>query len=125
MELKQYMPTFGEIEHFNPEYQFTVFTPAYNAASTIHRVFNSLNKQTFKDFEVIIINDGSTDNTHEVIEKLLLTSNFKTTYINNHVNKHKMGCMLEAVQIARGAFFLTLDADDECIPTALEIFNKE
>lgn len=51
------------------QYLFTVFTPTYNRAHTLHRVYNSLKVQTYRDFEWLIIDDGSTDNTHELIEQ--------------------------------------------------------
>lgn len=125
MNLKKYLPKFSEIKDISFEYKFTVFVPVYNAALTVQRAFNSLNAQTFRDFEVIIINDGSTDNSHEIISQLLLNSTFEAVYINNTINKHKLGCILEAVEIARGEFFLILDADDECLPQALETFYTE
>ena len=46
----------------------TVFTSTYNRANTISRVFNSLMNQTYRDFEWIIVDDGSIDNTREIIE---------------------------------------------------------
>lgn len=44
-------------------YTFTVFTPTYNREHTLHRVFDSLMKQTYKNFEWLIIDDCSIDNT--------------------------------------------------------------
>ena len=49
----------------------TVFTPAYNRAYTIHKTYESLKRQTNKNFKWLIIDDGSTDNTKELIEKWL------------------------------------------------------
>ena len=45
------------------EHLFTVFTPTYNRAGTLERVYSSLEAQTFRDFEWLIVDDGSTDNT--------------------------------------------------------------
>jgi len=91
MELKSLLPTYQPIEsELIFDFKFTIFIPIYNRADTLHRVFESLEKQTFKDFEVIIINDGSKDNSHDVVESYLKKIKFKTTYINNKQNKHKM-----------------------------------
>ena len=48
-------------------YRFTVFTPTYNRAHTLPRVYESLKRQTCHDFEWLIVDDGSTDNTQEII----------------------------------------------------------
>lgn len=54
----------------------TVFTPAYNRAHTLRRAFNSLKAQTCKDFEWLIIDDGSTDRTSELVERLQKEADF-------------------------------------------------
>ena len=46
---------------------FTVFTPTYNRANTLPRVYESLKAQTFRDFEWLIVDDGSTDSTRDVV----------------------------------------------------------
>ena len=118
-DLRPYLPKFDLKEASDFAYQFTVFVPVYNAEKTIDRVFNSLGGQIFRDFEVIMINDGSTDNTHQVIQDLLPRANFELRYINNEINKNKMGILLEAVQLARGEFFIVHDSDDEIRPDGL------
>lgn len=123
MNLKSYIPTYTEVRIKTFEYKFTVFTPVFNRADTIHRVFDSLNSQTFRDFELVIINDGSTDNTHNVTVNLINNATFKVNYINHTVNKHKMGCFFEAIHLAKGEFIIILDSDDACVPGALKIFN--
>ena len=47
----------------------TIFTPTYNRAYTIHKCYESLKRQTCKDFEWLIIDDGSTDNTRDLVDK--------------------------------------------------------
>lgn len=125
MNLKKYLPIYQLVEDISFSYKFTVFVPVYNAANTVDRVFKSLNAQSFRNFEVIIINDGSQDDSDTVINKFLEEASFEATYINNQVNKHKLGCIVEGIKLARGEFFLILDSDDECTPDALEIFNEE
>ncbi|WP_040281877.1 glycosyltransferase family 2 protein [Psychroserpens damuponensis] len=125
MNLRHYIPQLESIVDNNYKFTFTVFTPVYNAEKTINRVHESLLKQSFDDFEWVIINDGSTDGSHEVILDIINSSPLNIAYINNKKNKHKMACFFQAVNLANGHLFLTFDADDECFPTALETFNNE
>ena len=125
MNFKEYIPKFKSVSKKEYKHKFTVFTPVYNAQDTIERTHQSLINQTFKDFEWLIINDGSSDDSHDVIEEIKKTSPLKINYINNDINKHKMACFMQAIDLANGEFFLTFDADDECYPNALEVFNDE
>lgn len=124
MSFKSYIPHLVQLDATTFEYTFTVFTPVYNAEKTINRVHDSLLNQTFKDFQWIIINDGSTDNSHTIISNIINNSPLNITYINNVKNKHKMACFFQAINLASGTCFLTFDADDECKPHALEVFNN-
>ena len=124
MNIKGLLPTYKKQPIVEYDYTFTVFTPIYNRAETIHRVFDSLKAQTFKDFELLIINDGSNDASHEEVLKLIEQADFKVQYINNTKNQHKMACFMQAVQLAKGKFFLTFDSDDACTENALEVFNN-
>jgi glycosyltransferase involved in cell wall biosynthesis len=125
MDLTVLLPTYEKHEAINFKYTFTVFTPVYNRADTLARVFKSLNAQTFRDFELVLINDGSTDKSHDAALELIKTANFEINYINNNNNQHKMACFKQAIDLAQGEFLLTLDSDDECIPEALEILKNE
>ena len=51
----------------NNEVVITIFTPAYNRAYTIHKCYESLKRQTSKNFKWLVVDDGSTDNTRELI----------------------------------------------------------
>ena len=51
------------------EYTFSVFTPSYNRAKTLPRLYEALKRQTYRNFEWIIVDDGSADNTKETVEK--------------------------------------------------------
>lgn len=125
MNLKALIPYYQDSEQKETdELAFTVFTPVYNRAETIYRVFESLESQTYKNFEWILINDGSTDESHSVITQLIKKSNLNITYINNSENKHKMACLVQGIQMAKGEFFLPFDSDDTCVPNALAVFLK-
>lgn len=56
------------------EFLFSVFTPTYNRANTIGRTYEYLCKQTLRSFEWIIVDDGSTDNTEEIVQKWINTN---------------------------------------------------
>lgn len=101
---------------------FTVFTPTFNRAHTLHRVYESLKNQTYQNFEWIIIDDGSTDHTHELVKRWKKDTDFPIRYFWQE-NKGKHVAFNHAVREAKGELFLPLDSDDACIPTALERFN--
>ncbi len=100
-------------------YTFTVFTPSYNRAYCLHRVYESLQVQTFRDFEWLIVDDGSQDNTRELVENWQQTAEFPIRYIYQQ-NGGKNSASNLAVPLAKGELFLTLDSDDCCMPNALE-----
>ena len=101
------------------ETTFTVFTPTYNRADTLGRVRDSLEAQTFRDFEWLIVDDGSTDGTGQLVERWRRTTRFPIRYLyQSNAGKHV--AFNRAVREAKGALFLTLDSDDACVPEALE-----
>src|SRR5215469_15182284 len=89
---------------------FTVFTATYNRAHTIHRVFNSLRAQTVRDFEWLVVDDGSTDNTAELIAAWSKLADFPIRYFKQE-NSGKHIARNLAVREARGSFFALLDSD--------------
>lgn len=98
--------------HSNTNPFFTVITPTYNRAHLLSALFGSLNNQTFTDFEWIIADDGSTDNTDEVIENFIKTANFQIVYLKlKHGGKHNT--CLEAGKHVRGKYVVNIDSDDE------------
>jgi glycosyltransferase involved in cell wall biosynthesis len=100
-------------------YTFTVFTPTLNRAHTLSRVYESLKSQTFQDFEWLIVDDGSSDGTGELVEEWQQQAAFPIRYIwQENGGKHR--ARNRGVREARGEFFFTWDSDDESIPDALE-----
>lgn len=125
MNFKLLMPKYKKRPPTSYDFRFTVFTPVFNCEKSIQRVHDCLLDQTFKNFEWLIINDGSTDNSHEKIMTIIENTSININYINNTNNKHKMSCFIQSIESARGEFLLPLDGDDECRSDALSIFNKE
>ncbi len=103
---------------------FTVFTPTFNRASLLHRVYDSLKAQTFRDFEWVVVDDGSTDGTREVIAGWLAESDFPIRYFWQP-NAHKKTAFNRGVREALGPLFLPWDSDDTAVPEALEMFWTE
>lgn len=102
---------------------FTVFTPTYQRASSIHRVFDSLCAQTLRDFEWIVVDDGSTDGTRDVVESFRERAIFPINYIRQeHGGKHR--AWNRAVAAARGTFFVIADSDDAFLPESLARFME-
>lgn len=108
------------------DYKFTVFTPCYNGEKTIHRVFESMNAQTYTNWEWIIINDGSTDDSDNVIKKLIAESKWgeRIQYLKQ-LNSGKHVAWNRAVKIATGHLFVPADCDDSFVPDTLEFFNQK
>jgi len=104
-------------------YRFTVFTPTYNRAHTLPRVYESLKRQTCHDFEWLIVDDGSTDNTRDLVESWQREKPFPIRYFWQE-NAHKKTAFNRGVKEAKGELFLPLDSDDEVLPSALEILDR-
>lgn len=100
--------------------QITVFTPTYNRASTLERAFNSLQNQTSKDFEWLVIDDGSTDNTSEIIEKLADRATFTVRYYKKE-NGGRHTAVNFSHSLIRTPYIVSLDSDDELAPNAVEL----
>jgi glycosyltransferase involved in cell wall biosynthesis len=104
------------------QYTFTVFTATFNRGHTLPRVYESLRAQTFRDFEWLIVDDGSTDNTRQSVETWQKHGDFPIRYFWQP-NQGKHIAFNLAVQEAWGDLFLNLDSDDACVPEALMRFK--
>lgn len=102
----------------------TVFTPAYNRAYTLHKCYESLKRQTNKNFKWLIVDDGSTDNTKELVMKWKNESDFEIKYIYK-----KNGGMHTAHNIAYEnidtELNVCIDSDDYLTDDAVEIITSE
>lgn len=99
----------------------SVVIPAYNAESFIEDALDSINSQTLLPSEVIIVNDGSVDNTTELIERWI--AHHSPIYpINLHSQKNRgiSGARNEGIKIAKSHWIALLDADDIFEPNHLE-----
>lgn len=102
--------------------KITVFTPTYNSTATLRRTFESLLKQTNKNFEWIIVDDFSLDDgkTKVLIEELCAEATFPCKTYFFQENNFGGKSMAKALEIAEGELFVLLDHDDEYTSDALE-----
>lgn len=101
---------------------FSVFTPTYQRAHTLDRLYQSLLRQDDKDFEWIIVDDGSTDSTKELIQSYIAQDEISIQYIYKQ-NGGKHTAHNEALKHAKGELFLVIDSDDELIDNCLIKFR--
>lgn len=100
----------------------SVITPTYNRAHVITRAINSILNQTFKDFEYIIIDDGSKDDTRSLIDRIIQTHHegSKIQFHQHTVNKGQNAALNTGLSLAKGKYIAFLDSDDEWLPDMLQ-----
>lgn len=100
--------------------KITVFTPTYNRAYIIENLYRSLQRQTFGDFEWLVVDDGSTDNTEELIKSWIDDGNdFPIRYCKKE-NGGKCRAINYGLDLAEGELFFNVDSDDYLTDDALE-----
>ena len=102
---------------------FSLITPTYNRINELSRLYMSLEKQSYKNFEWIVIDDGSNDNTKKLIKRFQKKSNFNIIY-HYHQNKGKSYSINKSFQYIKNNFVGIIDSDDELLPNALLILSK-
>lgn len=104
----------------------TVFTPVYNREQSINAVYESLCAQTDMDFEWLVINDGSTDRTSEILEEIV--RNHQMPFTINYVKKRNEGLnrtINSALDLAKGTLLMRLDSDDVALPEAVALILEK
>ncbi len=109
----------------NPSPYFTVFTPVFNGEKHLHRVFRSLKEQKFRDFEWIVINDGSTDGSADLIRAFLEENIDINAIFLEQPNSGKHLSWNRAVELAGSQLFVPADADDYFFPDTLSFFYEK
>lgn len=102
---------------------FTIFTPTYNRAHLLPRAYNSLLTQSFNDFEWLIVDDGSDDDTEELIKTWIQEAPFPIRYYRQE-NSGKHVAINRGVELALGMLFVILDSDDWLTENSLEITKQ-
>jgi glycosyltransferase involved in cell wall biosynthesis len=98
------------------EPKISIITPCYNHGKYIREMLESVYRQTFEDYEVIVVNDGSTDNTREVLEGIV-HEKVKIIHIDNYGPAYARNL---AIENAQASIIMNLDADDKIAPDLLE-----
>ena len=97
----------------------SVVLPAYNAELYLKEAIDSVLAQTLTDFELIVLNDGSSDKTEEII---LSYDDARIVYVKNEQNLGLIGTLNKGMALAKGKYIARMDADDICFP---ERFAKQ
>ena len=103
--------------------KFTVFTPTFNRKELLEKLYKSLQKQTYTDFEWLIVDDGSTDGTGEKVKEFLEESKLDIKYFYKE-NGGKQRAYNFATDKANGELFICLDSDDEYVENGFETILK-
>lgn len=99
--------------------KFSIIIPTYNRSDLLSKTIVSVLKQSFGDYEIIVVNDGSTDNTKEV-----LTSYGKRIRVIHKQNSGSEKSRNAGAEIANGDYFCFFDSDDLMFPWTIEVYNK-
>ncbi|SKC32434.1 Chondroitin synthase [Photobacterium piscicola] len=99
----------------------TIFTPTFNRGDHLIKCYDSLLNQTYSDFEWLIIDDGSTDNTKQIVKAFQNEKKITIRYIYQK-NAGKQAAWNRAVLNANGEYFIGVDSDDALMEDALGLF---
>ena len=106
------------------KHKFSVVTPAYNRGYIIGQLYESLCNQLYTDFEWLIIDDGSTDNTEKLIQDFQKQEHpFEIRYVFQK-NSGKPSALNKALDLAQGKYFFIVDSDDKLTPDAMTLMDK-
>ena len=108
----------------NYKYLATVFTPTYNRARLLKRLYESLKEQSDKDFEWIIVDDGSKDNTEEVVQGFIKEKSIPIKYLKKE-NEGKHIAINVGCDMAEGELFFIVDSDDYIPKEAIEEVKRD
>ena len=102
------------------DYKITVFTPTYNRAYILENLYRSLQRQSYGDFEWLVVDDGSCDGTEALFDRWRREENpFPIRYVRQE-NGGKCRAINHGLKLARGELFFTVDSDDYLTDDALE-----
>ena len=95
----------------------SVIMPVHNGEAFLASAIDSILRQTYADFEFIIINDGSTDSTEEIVKS---RTDARIRYLKNAKNMGIANCLNQSLSLAQGEYLARMDADDISLPYRIE-----
>lgn len=101
---------------------FSIIIPTYNREKFINRAIESVLQQTFTDFELIIVDDASTDTTVKIIQTY---TDSRIRLLQNTVNIERCESRNKGIKMAQGEYICFLDSDDYHLPEHLHTLHKE
>ena len=102
------------------KYKITLFTPTYNRGYILETLYKSIQRQTFHDFEWLVIDDGSSDNTEQLVRGWMKENNFFPIRYYKQKNGGKCRAINYGLDLAEGELFFIMDSDDYLTDDALE-----
>ena len=99
----------------------SILTPTYNRAQVLHRVYDSLNRQNTRDFDWVVVDDGSTDDTPALLAQWQSEADFPITWFRYSNNRGKHAAINAGSKHLSGDYTLMLDSDDALVDDAMEI----
>jgi glycosyltransferase involved in cell wall biosynthesis len=102
----------------------SILTPTWNRAVYLERVWQGLDDQVYRNIEWLVANDGSTDNTNDIIDELAIKSDFSVIFIDADMRIGKPRMDNELIKHANGEFLIWNDSDDFLLPNAINELVK-
>lgn len=97
--------------------RLTVLMPVYNAENYLKQAIESILNQTYKDFDLLIINDGSTDKSAAIVQSF---SDDRIIFIENEQNMGIVKTLNRGIDLIKGDYIVRMDSDDICLPQRFE-----
>jgi glycosyltransferase involved in cell wall biosynthesis len=103
--------------------RFSIVVPTFNASGFIHETIESLLKQNYSNFEAILVDDGSSDTTKEIVKSYIKSNQSKLILIEQN-HEGSIYARNRGIQRAVGQYIVSLDHDDILLPHALSVYEQ-
>ena len=103
--------------------EISVIVPVYNVAPYLSACLDSVLAQTFRDFELILVEDGSTDGSREIAEAYA-AKDVRVRIIEHRWNRGAATSYAHGLELSRGEYIAFVDCDDMIVPTNLEVLQR-